>query len=322
MSNRLEENNSPNDLLNGLDKRPSRRAVISQMFTVGCFLAMSLCVLILFFLLARIFMDGWERVSLAFITGEASPYPEDAGIKIALIGSLCLILLTSAIAVPIGIGAALYLEEYAAKSKIRKIIQLNISNLAGVPSIVYGLLGLTIFVRSFGLKQSLLSGALTLALVILPIIIMASQEALRAVPNSIRQASYALGATRWQTVWRQVLPAALPGMMTGVILAISRALGEAAPILAIGAKVYISYAPRTITVTVGSTAYDTYIPVPGTVMEEFAAMPLQIYSWIGRPQEEFHSVAAAGIIVLLAVLILMNLGGVLIRYHFGKKIRW
>ena len=182
-------------------------------------------------------------------------------------------------------------------------MQLNIANLAGVPSIVYGILGLGLFVRMLALHRSILAGALTLTLVVLPIIILAAQEALRAVPNSIRRASYALGATRWQTVWHQVLPAALPGIMTGVILSISRALGEAAPIVALGAATFITY-------------------VPVSPMDEFSALPVAIFDWASRPQAEFHHVAAAGIIVLLSVLILMNVSAVYLRYRYGQRIRW
>jgi phosphate transport system permease protein len=175
--------------------------------------------------------------------------------------------------------------------------------LAGVPSIVYGLLGLGLFVRALALRHTLLAGALTLTLVVLPIIILAAQEALRAVPSSIRHASYALGATRWQTVWHQVLPASLPGIMTGVILAISRALGEAAPLVTVGAATYMTF-------------------VPAHPNDEFAALPMQIFYWAGHANRDFHDVAAAAIIVLLTVLILMNATAVYLRYHYGKRIRW
>ena len=197
----------------------------------------------------------------------------------------------------------LYLEEYAPASRWRSLVQLNIANLAGVPSIVYGILGLGLFVRALALQRSILAGALTLTLVVLPIVILAAQESLRAVPDSIRQASYALGATRWQTVWHQVLPAATPGIMTGVILAISRALGEAAPLVAIGAATFI-----------------TFVPISPT--DEFSALPVQIFDWTSRPQPEFHHVAAAAIVVLLTVLILLNATAVYVRYHYGKRIRW
>lgn len=259
--------------------------------------------------------EYWSRAG-DFLQAGPSRKAEDAGVLPAVLGSVWLIVLTALIAVPLGVGAAVYLEEYAAGSVWKRIVQLNIANLAGVPSIVYGILGLALFVRTIslsagsveinfglGLDQVILSGALTLALVVLPIVILAAQEALRSVPSTIRQASYALGATRWQTVWLQVLPAALPGIMTGVILSISRALGEAAPLVAVGAVGFIK-------------------GTPDSPFDKFTALPLQIFQWAGRPQHEFHSLASAAIIVLLAVLIVMNAGAVYVRQKFGSRIRW
>ncbi|TWT77619.1 Phosphate transport system permease protein PstA [Posidoniimonas polymericola] len=259
--------------------------------------------------------EYWQR-GWRFLAEGPSRRPADAGVNPAIFGSLWLIGLTALLSVPAGVGAAVYLEEYAAATRWKRLVQLNIANLAGVPSIVYGILGLGVFVRAVSLQapggeflvglslgRVILSGALTLSLVVLPIVILASQEALRAVPKSIRQASYALGATKWQTTWRQVLPAALPGMMTGVILAISRALGEAAPLVAVGAVGFISYTPK--------SAYS-----------EFTALPLQIYNWASRPQAEFHALASAAILVLLAVLIMMNAVAVWVRYYYGQRIRW
>lgn len=280
-----------------------RRSRLSRLFAWTCLACTVLSVCVLFVLLGSILRHGVPWLTGAFLTSFPSRHPEQAGILPALVSSLWLIALTALFSVPIGVGTAVYLEEYASASLWRKLIQLNIANLAGVPSIVYGILGLGLFVRALALQRSILSGALTLTLVVLPIIILAAQEALRAVPGSIRQASYALGATRWQTVWFQVLPAALPGIMTGVILAISRALGEAAPLVAIGAATFITFVPSN----------------PG---DEFSALPVQIFDWAGRPQAEFHDVAAAGIIVLLTVLILMNASAVYVRYRYGKHIRW
>jgi phosphate transport system permease protein len=280
-----------------------RRALLSRAFAVACLLATVLCVSVLFLLLWTIFSSGWSWLSWDFINNFPSRFPERAGIKPALVGSLWLIGLTALFAVPLGVGAAVYLEEYARASRWRSLVQLNIANLAGVPSIVYGLLGLGLFVRALALEHSLLAGALTLTLVILPIIILAAQESLRAVPGSIRHASYALGATRWQTVRHQVLPAAMPGIMTGVILAISRALGEAAPLVAVGAATFMTF-------------------VPAKPTDEFAALPMQIFYWAGHANKDFHEVAAAAIIVLLTVLILMNATAVYLRYHYGKRIRW
>jgi phosphate transport system permease protein len=280
-----------------------RRSRLSRLFAWVCLACTVLCVCVLFVLLGSILRHGAPWLTATFLTSYPSRFPEQAGILPALVSSLWLIGLTALFSVPIGVGTALYLEEYAAASTWRRLVQLNIANLAGVPSIVYGILGLGLFVRTLALHRSILAGALTLSLVVLPIVILAAQEALRAVPGSIRQASYALGATRWQTVWFQVLPASLPGIMTGVILAISRALGEAAPLVAIGAATFITFIPNN----------------PG---DEFSALPVQIFDWAARPQAEFHDVAAAGIIVLLTVLILMNASAVYLRYRYGKRIRW
>lgn len=280
-----------------------RRALLSQAFAVVCLLATVLCVLVLVLLLAAIFYRGFPWLTWHFLTSYPSRFPAKAGILPALVSSVWLIALTTVFSVPIGVGAAVYLEEYAKANRWRNLIQLNISNLAGVPSIVYGILGLGLFVRTLMLQRSILAGALTLTLVVLPIIILAAQEALRAVPDSIRGASYALGATRWQTVRYQVLPASLPGIMTGVILAISRALGEAAPLVAIGAATFITFTPR-------------------SPWDEFSSLPVQIFDWASRPQAEFREVAGAGIIVLLTLLILMNAGAVYVRYRYGQRIRW
>jgi len=279
-----------------------RRARLSQAFAVVCLGATAFCVLVLVILLFEIFWQGLPLLNPRFLTSYPSRFADKAGIAPALVSSLWLIVLTGLFTVPIGVGAALYLEEYAPASRWRNLVQLNIANLAGVPSIMYGILGLGLFVRALALQRSVLAGSLTLTLVVLPIVILASQESLRAVPDSIRRASYALGATRWQTVWYQVLPAALPGIMTGVILALSRALGEAAPLVAIAAT------------------FMTFIPI--SPMDKFSALPMQIFYWARRPEPEFHHVAAAGIVVLLTVLILMNATAIYVRYHYGKKMRW
>jgi phosphate transport system permease protein len=280
-----------------------RRALLSRAFALLCLLATALCVLVLFLLLWGVFSRGLPWLSWGLLTNFPSRFPQRAGILPALVGSVWLIGLTAIFSVPIGVGAAVYLEEYASASRWRSLVQLNIANLAGVPSIVYGILGLGLFVRAMALEESLLAGALTLTLVILPIVILAAQESLRAVPNSIRHASYALGATRWQTVRHQVVPAALPGILTGVILAISRALGEAAPIVVVGAATFMTF-------------------VPTTPNDEYSALPMQIFYWAGHANREFHDVAAAAIIVLLTVLILMNATAVYLRYRYGKRIQW
>jgi len=279
------------------------RRRISTAFEWVCALATASCLVVLLVLIVGVVYRGIGWLDWDFLTSYPSRKPELAGIKSSLVGSLWLIVLTAVFSIVIGVGAAIFLEEYAPPSWLRTIIQTNIANLAGVPSIVYGILGLGLFVRALALERSVLSGALTLSLVVLPIIILASQEALRAVPASIRHASYALGATRWQTIWHQVLPAATPGIMTSVILALSRAFGEAAPLVMIGALTYIAF-------------------VPQGVLDPFAALPIQIFNWASRPQAEFHSLAAAAIIVLLVVLLSMNGVAVWIRYRFGRHIRW
>lgn len=291
-----------------LAQQSSRRPyakLASTAFTLACGACMWLCIAVLVLLLWNVFSHGWERISSSFLTSPPSViFPEKTGIKPALVGSIYLIGLTGFFSVPIGVGTAIYLEEYAPNTRWRTLVQTNIANLAGVPSIVYGILGLGLFVRAMHLGVSLLAGALTLTLVILPIIILSAQEALRAVPSTIRTASHALGATRWQTIWHQVLPAALPGILTGVILALSRALGEAAPLVAIGAATYIRSVPRNM------------------FTDEFGALPLQIYNWTDHSDKDFHVAAAGAIVVLLMVLISMNAFAIVLRQWFSRKIKW
>jgi phosphate transport system permease protein len=277
----------------------------SQLFAYACAACAFSSVAILVLLLSQMLRYAWGWLDWQFITNfDSQMSPEKAGVRAALVGSIYLIGLTTLFAVPIGVGTAIYLEEYAQRSRWRGIVQTNIANLAGVPSIVYGILGLGLFVRGMQMGAGVLAGALTLTLVVLPIVILASQEALRAVPSTIRQASYALGATRWQTVWYQLLPAALPGIMTGVILALSRALGEAAPLVAIGAAGFVMFTPQGLN-------------------DSFTALPLQIYNWTENANDDFRiHVAAAGIIVLMAMLICLNATAVFLRYRFGKRIHW
>ena len=258
-------------------------------------------------LLALLLWDAWDKgaswLSFKFLDSFPSRFPEQAGIKSALWGSIWLMLLTTLIAIPLGVGAAIYLEEYAGRTKFTRIIEINMSNLAGVPSIVYGILGLALFVRGMALGRSVIAGALTMALLILPIIIISSQEAIRAVPSSIREASYALGATRWQTVKHHVLPAALPGILTGNILALSRAMGEAAPLIMIGALTFIAFTPQ-------------------SPFDPFTALPIQIFNWASRPKVEFQYLAAAGILVLIGLLIAMNAAAIIIRNKYQRYIKW
>ncbi len=257
-------------------------------------------VLILAVLIFQVTSLGLPWLDMQFLDSFPSRFPEKAGIKSALAGTLWLISLTAMISIPVGVLAAVYLEEYAPPNRLTEFININIANLAGVPSIVYGIIGLAIFVRFFALERSLISGALTMSLLILPIIIIASKEAIKAVPSSLRQAAFAVGATRWQVVRSHVLPAALPGILTGVILAASRAIGETAPLIMIGALTFVAFTPE-------------------GPMDEFTALPIQIFNWTSRPQAEFHELASAGIIVLLAVLLMMNAIAVFIRYRGSRK---
>ena len=243
--------------------------------------------------------DGLGRLSWAFLTSPPSSRAELAGIYPALIGSLYVIAVTALLAVPLGIGAAIYLEEYGRGGRLARIIEINIANLAGVPSIIYGLLGLGLFVRTMGFGRSVLAGAATLALLVLPVVILATREALRTVPKSIREGSYALGATKWQTIWHQVLPGALPGILTGLILALSRAIGETAPLITLGALTYVPFAPDGL-------------------WSQFTVLPIQIFNWVSRPQAAFAENAAAGIIVLLVVLLTMNAVAIVVRDRYQR----
>jgi phosphate transport system permease protein len=238
--------------------------------------------------------DGAGRLSIQFLTNIASRNAEEAGVYHALMGSIWVIALTAALALPAGVAAAIYLEEYGSRSRTARFIELNISNLAAVPSIIYGLLGLGLFVRLMGMGQSVMAGAATLALLALPVVIMSTREALRTVPSSIREGSYALGATKWQTIWHQVLPMAMPGVLTGLILALSRAIGETAPLITIGALTYIPFAPDGI-------------------WSKFTVLPIQVFNWVSRPQPEFKANAAAGILVLMVLLLSMNAIAIVVR---------
>jgi phosphate transport system permease protein len=271
-----------------------RRRLRGTAFAWLCGAATLVGVVALAVLLVDVVADGLGRLDGAFLSSFASRFPERAGVRAALAGSIWLLVLTAVFSFPVSVAAAVYLEEYAAKGWLTRAIQTNIANLAGVPSIVYGILGLALFVRTLGFGRSILSGALTLSLLVMPVIIMASQEAIRAVPSTIREAAFGLGATRWQVVSHQVLPMAFPGILTGTILALSRAIGETAPLILVGAVGFVAFTPQ-------------------SVMDQFTVLPLQIYSWISRPQDEFRELAAAGIIVLLLLLLTMNAAAIILR---------
>ena len=273
----------------------------STIFAGLCMLAITIALGMLAVLLIYIAVQGYTRVEWSFLTSFPSRFPERAGIQAALLGSIYVIGIAGVASFVLGVGAAIYLEEYATRQRFTRIIQINIANLAGVPSIVYGILGLEIFVRSLTLGKSVLAGGFTLALLVLPVIIIASQEAIRAVPPSIREGGFALGASRWQAVWHLVLPQAFSGILTGVILAVSRAMGETAPLIVMGALTFVPFAPD-------------------GPMSRFTVLPIQIFNWTSRPQAGFHEAAAAGIMVLLVLLFIMNAAAVFLRYKFGNRI--
>lgn len=259
--------------------------------------------LILTFLIGQVFYEGYNRIDLDFIKSLPSRKPEKAGIYTALAGTVWILFLTTIFSLPLGISTGIYLEEYTKKSRFNDLLEINVSNLAGVPSIIYGLLGLEVFGRMLNLGNSLLAGALTLSLLVLPIIIVTTREAIRAVPNSLRMASYGLGASKWQTIWEQILPASMGGILTGVILAISRAVGETAPLLVVGALAYVPFAPS-------------------SPLDEFTVLPIQIFNWISRPQHGFSVNAAAAILLLLTITFIMNGVAVYLRNRWQKKHNW
>lgn len=280
--------------------RTKKRLTSNKIWKAVFMAATSFALIMLVVLLYRIFSQGFSNLGWDFLTNFASRDPEKAGIKAALVGSLWLMLVVAPTSIILGVSTAIYLEEYAKKNKFNDFIRMNISNLAGVPSIVFGLLGLTIFVRLLDLGKSVLAAGFTMSLLILPVIIVAAQEAIRAVPNEQREASYGMGATKWQTIVRVVLPAAIPGVLTGSILALSRAIGETAPLVVIGIPVILQF-------------------LPTGVMDTFTALPMQIYDWAKRPGESFLPVSSAGIIVLMVVLVFMNSIAVFIRNKFQKR---
>lgn len=280
--------------------RKARRKWMGRAFHGLCLLSVCIALGMLALLLAYLLIQGVTRIDWSFLTSFASRHPDQAGIKAAMLGSIYVVIVAGVVAFTLGVSTALYLEEYAARSRFARIAKLNIANLAGVPSIVYGILGLEIFVRSLSMGQSVMAGGLTLALLVLPIVIVAASEAIRAVPPSLREGSYALGATRWQVIWYMVIPQAFPGIMTGMILAVSRAIGETAPLIAMGALTFVPF-------------------TPDSPFSRFTVLPIQIFNWTSRPQEGFQEAAAAGIIVLLVILLVLNAGAVFLRNRFQNK---
>jgi phosphate transport system permease protein len=282
--------------------QPSRDRIQGRLFQFAMFFSLAIGIVSLVTLLVQVFVKGSSRLNADLINNMPSSNPDTAGIQSALFGTLWVMGVVAVTCIPIGVGAAVYLEEYANKERwYNRLIELNIQNLAAVPSIVYGILGLAFLVRGFAdLGFTVLAGGLTLSLLVLPIVIISAREAIRAVPDSIRQGSLALGATQWQTIRRQVLPAAIPGIATGTILALSRAIGEAAPLVLLGALTFITFNPEGLD-------------------SSFTVLPIQIFNWISRPQEEFKVVAAAAIIVLLLILIAMNAAAIYLRNRYQRK---
>jgi phosphate transport system permease protein len=271
-----------------------------NVFGLACTL---LGLVILAFFLIDIFQTGFARLDIDFLMDYPSRFAGKSGILPAWVGTVWILVLTILASIPIGIAAGIYFQEYAPSNKFTYLLEINIANLAGVPSIIYGLLGLEFFANIMGLGASLVTGSLTLALLILPIIIVATREALKAVPNTIREASFALGATKWQTIWRQVLPASMGGVLTGAILALSRAVGETAPLIVIGALAYVPF-------------------IPSSPLDEFTVLPMQIFNWTSRPQHDFLVNAAAAIIILLGITFIMNGVAIYLRNKWQKKIQW
>lgn len=285
------------------NKRYTTAKVVDGVFRYVGLTFTILALLILLILLIDIFSDGLGRLNWDFFSNLPSRHAHKSGIMTALAGMVSLLFFTIIIALPIGILAGVYLQEYGKRNPFAKFIEINIANLAGVPSVIYGILGLTLFVRLFGFGNSLIAGALTLALLILPIIIVSTREAVKAVPDSLREASYGMGATKWQTTSKVVIPSALGGILTGIILSVSRAVGETAPLLVIGALVYVPF-------------------VPEGPNDQFTTLPIQIFNWVSRPQAAFLVNAAAGIIVLLLITFLLNAVAIYLRNKWYKKIKY
>jgi phosphate transport system permease protein len=281
-----------------------RRKVSNALFGLLALLAIFSSLLALTGLLIDVVVRGAGSVDLQFLSSAPSRIPAKAGIFPALIGTLWVTILVAIITFPIGVAAAIYLEEYAGRGRWARIMKLNISNLAGVPSIVYGIFGLALFVRLLGLGRTVFAAALTLSLLILPVVIISSMEALRAVPPSQREAAYALGATRWQMIRRSLLPSAAPGILTGIVLAVGRAVGETAPLILIGAVTFVTFVPT------------------NPFEDKYTVLPIQIYNWASRPQAAFQEISAAAILVLLVLMFMLNLAAIILRARLSRSIQW
>lgn len=299
-----------------LRKSIFRRQLWDRLFIVAGLLSLLFALITLLALVIDLAMTGVPRLSWEFFTNFPSRHAHKAGILSAWVGSFCVMLVTAFFAIPLGIAAGVYLEEYARKSWVSEIIELNIVNLAGIPSITYGLMALGLFVYEFNFGQSILTAGLTLGLLVLPIVIVTTREAIRTIPNNIREASYALGASKWQTTWNHVLPYSTGGILTGVIISLSRAIGETAPLITIGALTFIAFLPE--------SPIEGHFPFINFtwVTEPFTVMPIQMFNWLSRPQKEFHINAAATGVVLLLMTLLMNGAAIYLRSRFRKKLKW
>jgi phosphate transport system permease protein len=286
------------------------------LFAFAGLMSLMFALLTLLALVIDLAMTGVPRISWEFFTNFPSRFPEKAGIISAWVGSFCIMLTTALCAIPLGVAAGVYLEEYSKKNWVSSLIELNIVNLAGIPSITYGLMALGLFVYKLKLGQSILTAGLTLGLLVLPIIIVTTREAIRSIPNTIREASYAMGASKWQTVRYHILPYSSGGILTGVIISLSRAIGETAPLITIGALTFIAFLP--------TPPIEGHFPFLSFqwLMDPFTVMPIQMFNWLSRPQAEFHQNAAATGVVLLVMTLIMNAGAIYIRSRFRKKMKW
>ena len=310
--NDIDKPTSPGLLKAAID----RRKRTDLLFAAVGLSTMLLALVTLLALLGQLGMDGIGRLSLQFLTSFPSRFPAQAGILSAWIGTILVMVLTALTAVPLGLGAAIYLEEYAPRNWVTDLIEINIANLAGVPSIVYGLMALGLFVYQFHFGQSFLTAGLTLGMLILPMVIIATREAIRSVPPQIREAAYALGATKWQTVRDHVVPYSMGGILTGLILALSRAVGETAPLITVGALSFIAFLPH--------PPWQPDFPFLSFhwLFDPFTVMPIQMFNWVSRPQEDFHANAAAAGIILLLMTLAMNALAISLRARFRKRIHW
>ncbi len=297
-------------------ERISRNKLRDHLFAIIGLLATLIGFVLLFTLIIDLLIDGFPRLGWQFFTSYPSRFPEKAGILSAWVGTTLVMIVTAATAVPLGIATGIYLEEYGKKNWLTHLIEINMNNLAGVPSIIYGLLALGLFVYFFRFGESILTGGLTLGLLILPMVVIATRESIRAIPNSIREASYALGATKWQTVKDHIIPYSTGGILTGIIIGLSRAIGETAPIITVGALTFIAFLP-----TPPITSEFPFLSFRW-LSDPFTVMPIQMFNWISRPQHAFHLNAAAAGIVLLFMTLLMNGLAIYLRYRFRRKIKW